>query len=126
MSVIMPPTPGEDELLAPPEFRPRSVERRDVERVAIKLGVTAETLGNRKRRLSGNTVNLSEDGGLVWLPRLGPNAVFLELSIAVPVGAPVRVSAETIWRRGSLVGVRFRRIGRNDHGRLLELLRQPR
>jgi PilZ domain len=124
MTVIMPPTPGEDQLLSPPELRLRPVERRRHERLPIELGVTAWTLGRATRRLSGSTVNLSVDGALVWLPGLGPRSRFLELSIAVPDGA-VRASAGIVWRRDPLIGLQFQRISPDDQARLAELLRPP-
>ena len=113
------PTLTRNQSLAP------ALERRRQGRVPIVLRLAAWTLAQPTRRFSGNTVNISAEGGLLWLPGLAPRAVFLEISIAVPVGS-VHASAEIIWRRDPLVGVRFQRVGADDRARLAELLRQLR
>jgi len=100
-------------------------DRRQHARVAIVLELSAWTLAQPTRRFSGNTVNVSVDGGLVWLPGLAPRALFLELSLGVP-GGSINASAEIIWRRDPLVGVRFQRMSVEDRARFAEFLRRLR
>jgi hypothetical protein len=158
MTVILPPTPGEDvQILAPharlrghvtgraPEARvaeareepsptieleltslAEPVERREHERVRMPVTLEASvwTLAQPTRRLSGNTVDLSVGGALLWLPELSPRAVSLDLTLRFP-GGPVHATAEVRWRRNpALVGVQFTRIAADEQVRLVEFLRQ--
>jgi len=102
-----------------------ALDRRQHGRVAIVLELKAWTLAQPTRRFSGNTVNVSIDGGLVWLPGLAPRALFLELSLAVPAGS-IHTSAEIVWRRDPLVGVRFQRMSADDRARFADFLRRLR
>jgi c-di-GMP-binding flagellar brake protein YcgR len=102
-----------------------ALDRRQHVRVAIVLDLSARTLAQPTRRFSGNTVNVSVDGGLLWLPGLAPRALFLELSLAVPAGS-IHASAEIVWRRDPLVGVRFQRMSADDRARFADFLRRLR
>ena len=55
------------------------VERRDHERVSLNLEVSAWTLAQPTRRLTGHTVDLSVGGALLSLPELAPYAATVEL-----------------------------------------------
>ena len=101
------------------------VERREHERVPATLKASAWCLAQPTRRLSGNTVDLSVEGVLLWLPELSSRAVSLQLTLAFP-GGPLHATAEVCWRREpALVGVQFTRIGPDQQVRLVEFLRQP-
>ena len=92
MTVIQPPTPGEDvQILAPHKARLLGqVERREHERFPVELAFTARTLSRPTSRLTGNTVDLSPGGALLRLPDLSGLAVSLDLTIAFADGPCVR------------------------------------
>jgi c-di-GMP-binding flagellar brake protein YcgR len=102
---------------------PEPIERREHSRVRVQFEVSAWTLAQPTRRLSGSTVDLSAAGSLLLLPDLAPLAALLELAIGLP-GQPVHVSARVVWRREpALVGVQFERISPQEQTRLIEFLR---
>ena len=102
------------------------VERRDNERVSVNLDVSAWTLAQPTRRLTGNTVDLSIGGALLWLPELAPFAATIEARIGLP-RKPLQVSAVLLWRRDpALVGVQFERISPDAQARLVDFLHGPR
>jgi hypothetical protein len=127
MTVIQPPTPGEDvQILAPHKARVLGqVERREHERFPVELEFTARTLSQPASRLTGNTVDLSPGGALLRLPDLSGLAVSLDLSIALADG-PLRATAEVRWPREDLVGVQFQDMSPDSQIRLVEFLRRLR
>ncbi len=85
--------------------------------------MSAWTLAQATRRLTGTTVDLSPSGALLLLPDLALHAATLELQIVLHDGT-VYASA-TIRRRaeGGRVGVEFVRIDHEQRAQLVEFLR---
>ncbi len=105
---------------------PERLERRAHPRAPDQLEVTAWTTALPSRQLVGNTVNLSVDGALLWLPDLPRLATTVELDIALP-GKAVHVSARVIRRaEAGLVGVQFEQIGAEQRAWLSDFARGPR
>jgi hypothetical protein len=101
------------------------VERRRHERYPVELEVSAWTLTQLTRRLSGKTVDLSAGGALLWLPEL-KLATTLVLTMTLP-RERVHASAEIRWRREpALVGVEFTRISPAEQVSLVDFLSQLR
>jgi hypothetical protein len=102
---------------------PEPVERRGHDRGPVEVDVSAWTLAQATRRLTGTTVNVSPGGALLSLPDLAPHAATLQLQIALPCGV-VRATAAIRWRdETGLVGVEFERVDPAHRARLLEYLR---
>ncbi len=102
------------------------VDRREHDRVAAELPVSAWSLSQPTTRLVGYTIDIGNGGALLWLPDLAPLALSLELRIALP-DKPLSVTAGIRWRRDpALVGVEFERVSPAGQARLVDFMRSPR
>jgi hypothetical protein len=107
------------ELVGEPEL----LERRRHDRGQVTLEVSAWTLAQATRRLTGTMLDLSPTGALLSLPELALHAATLELQIMLPDG-PLHASA-TVRRRAEpvLVGVEFTGIDPEQRARIAGFLR---
>jgi hypothetical protein len=100
---------------------PERADRRKHARIPVELEVSAWSLVQSMRRFSGNTIDLSVGGALLWLPDLTPLTATLEVWIGLP--KPLQTSAGVRWRRDPLVGVQFEGLGPEQQSRLVDFLR---
>jgi hypothetical protein len=93
------------------------------ERRALQLDVSAWSIVQPTRLLSGATVELGGDGALLRLPGLAPEAVQLDLRIALPERA-LHGSVKILRRQPpDLVEVSFETIDAYERARLIAFVR---
>jgi hypothetical protein len=104
------------------EGPPYLVQRREEIRVAVELPLSAWSFQDWTRLLEGRTVDLSESGALLHLPRLSRAANRIDLRLRLPDG-PLPLTAWIVRRGGDdRVAVSFEECGREKQKRLQNFL----
>lgn len=101
---------------------PNLIQRREELRVAITLKATAWSFHAWTRLLEGETLDLSETGALLHLPKLPPATTRIELRLALP-DRPLGLTARVV-RRGDAdtVAVAFEALAASGRERLRDVL----
>jgi PilZ domain-containing protein len=109
---------AELELEGPPSL----VQRREEIRVAVELPLSAWSFQDWTRLLEGRTVDLSESGALVHLPRLSRDAKRIDLRLHLQDG-PLPLTAWIVRREADdRVAVSFEECGHAKQKRLQDFL----
>jgi hypothetical protein len=101
---------------------PYLIQRREELRVPVKLKVSAWSFHSWTRLLEGETIDLSESGALLRLPKLPPATTRIELRLELP-DRPLGLTARVL-RRGDAdtVAVAFDAVSAAGQERLREVL----
>jgi hypothetical protein len=112
---------GELELEGPPYL----LQRREEIRIAVEVPFTAWSFQDWTRLLEGKTVDLSESGALLHLPRLSRAANRIDLRLHLQDG-PLPLNAWIVRREADeRVAVSFEECGHAKQQRLQDLLAEP-
>ena len=97
---------------------PELIQRRQHIRIDAEVPLTAWSLLEATRLLSGTTVNLGGGGALIRLPDLPAAAALLDVTLTLPDG-PLALRAQVVRRgEGDLVGLSLADISKEQEDRL--------